>query len=117
MELGLYVAVADLSKSKQFYATLFDTKPYVENDNFVGFELAGGRFGLMKAAAYAHPLKQGNNTVPNIRVADIGATYQLVKSLDPPMVQESITDLGAMKLFIFMDPDNNVIEFHSLSKG
>ena len=36
MELGLYVAVTDLARSKQFYGELFSAEPYVENDNFVG---------------------------------------------------------------------------------
>jgi hypothetical protein len=30
-------------------------------------------------------------------------------------MQDSIMDLGAMKLFMFADPDGNVIEFHSIA--
>jgi predicted enzyme related to lactoylglutathione lyase len=115
MELGMYVAVSDLTTSKAFYANLLSARPYVENENFVGFELAGGRFGLMKASAYTFPMTRGNNVVPNIRVSDIQAAFEHVKSLHPSKMQDSIMDLGAMKLFMFADPDGNVIEFHSIA--
>jgi predicted enzyme related to lactoylglutathione lyase len=114
MKLGLYVAVSDLSQAKSFYSKLFSVEPYLENDNFVGFEISGGRFGALKESAYAYPVTRGNSAVPNIRVADVQAEFERVKGLEPSMIQESITDLGAMKLFMFADPDGNVIEFYSV---
>ena len=114
MDFGLYIAVSDLSRAKSFYSALFSVDPYVENDNFVGFEISGGRFGVMKESAYAYPMTRGNNVVPNIRVPDAETEFERVKALEPSMIQDSVTDLGSMKLFMFGDPDGNVIEFHSI---
>ena len=109
MEFGLYVAVSDLSRAKSFYSALFGSDPYVQNENFVGFEISGGRFGVMKDSAYAYPMTRGNNVVPNIRVPDAQAEFERVKMLGPSMIQDAVTDLGSMKLFMFGDPDGNVI--------
>ena len=114
MEFGLYVAVSDLTRARSFYSKLFATDPYVENENFIGFEVSGGRFGVMKESAYAYPMNRGNNVVPNIRVSDAQAEFERVKLLDPSMIQDGVTDLGPMKVFMFADPDGNVIEFHSI---
>ncbi len=113
MEMGMYVAVSDLAVAKKFYSQLFESEPYIENENFVGFQIQGGRFGLMRGDAYAVPLQRGNSAVPNIKVTDIAAEHRRVKSMGPQMIQEPIVDLGAMKLFMFKDPDGNVIEFFS----
>ncbi len=56
MQIGMYVAVSNLERAKEFYSTLFGTTPYVENKNFVGFRVGGGTFGLMRADAYAYPM-------------------------------------------------------------
>lgn len=114
MELGLYVAVSDIARSKLFYSALFSVDPYIENERFVGYEISGGRFGVMKDSAYAHPMTRGNSAIPNIRVSDIRAEYERVKKLEPSILQDAITDLGPMKLFMFADPDGNVIEFHAI---
>ena len=114
MEIGLYVAVSDLTRARAFYSELFATDPYIENENFIGFEVSGGRFGVMKESAYAYPMTKGNNVVPNIRVSDAQAEFERVKLLDTAMIQDGVTDLGPMNLFMFADPDGNVIEFHSI---
>jgi len=114
MEMGMYVAVSDLAAARRFYQALFATEPYLENERFVGFRLNGGRFGLMRGDAYAVPLTRGNSAVPNIRVDDIESQYERVKALEPRVLQEQITDLGGMRLFMFQDPDGNVIEFFAL---
>lgn len=114
MELGLYVAVSGIPRSKLFYSALFAVDPYIENENFIEFEISGGRFGVMKETAYAHSMTRGNSAVPNIRVSDIQAEYEKVKKLGPSILQDAITDLGQMKLFMFADPDGNVIEFHAI---
>ena len=85
MELGLYVAVSDLLRAKSFYSALFAVEPYVENDNFVGFEISGGRFGLMKESSYAYPMARGNNVVPNMRVPDAQMMFDRIKLLEPSM--------------------------------
>ena len=114
MQFGMYVAVSDLSVSKTFYSELFSIEPDAQTDTFVGFGLAGGRFGLIKEEMYAAPLVRGNNAVLNIRVDDIESEYVRVKSLSPSLMQDEIASAGAMKLFMFKDPDGNIIEFFSI---
>ena len=114
MEMGMYVAVSDIEASTRFYTDLFQTDPYIESDDFVGFQIGGGRFGLMRGEAYAVPMTRGNNAVANIKVADVELEHPRVKQLGPKVIQETIADLGTMKMFMFLDPDGNVIEFFSL---
>jgi len=114
MQLGMYVAVSDLGASKTFYSKLFSAEPYAETDTFVGFSLAGGRFGLLKEEMYSAPLVRGNNAVLNIMVDDIESEYVRVKSLNPSLIQDQIVSAPAMRLFMFKDPDGNVVEFFSM---
>lgn len=114
MQLGMYVAVSDLDIASAFYKDLFSTEPYAQTDTFVGFELAGGRFGLLKEEMYSAPLVRGNNAVLNIKVDDIESEYVRVKNLNPSLIQEKIVSTGPMRLFMFKDPDGNVVEFFSL---
>ena len=116
MQIGMYVAVADLEKSKKFYAALFGSSPYVENKNFVGFKVGGGNYGLMRADAYTNPMTRGNNAIPNFTVENIEQSYAHVKSIGPHKIQDQISQMGPIRIFMFMDPDGNVIEFSSLAK-
>ncbi len=116
MEFGLYVAVSNLDVSKDFYSKLFQNEPYIENDNFVGYEIAGGRYGLILESAYSHPLTRGNSTVPNIKVQDIESEFQRVKALSPSKMQDQVVVVGPTKIFMFADPDGNVIEFFSVGQ-
>lgn len=115
MEIGLYVAVGDLKRSKKFYSKVFAKDPDIESPNFVGFEISGGRFGLFLESAYAFPLERGNSTVPNIKVDDIEAEHARIKALQPSKMQDDIVSVGPTQLFMFADPDGNVIEFFSVS--
>ena len=114
MQFGMYVAVSDLNVSKAFYMGLFSTEPYAQTDTFVGFGLAGGRFGLLKEEMYSAPLVRGNNAVLNIMVDDIESEYIRVKDLNPSLIQDEIASAGPMRLFMFKDPDGNVVEFFSI---
>lgn len=114
MEIGLYVAVKSLEASKLFYSKLFEKEPYIQTPAFVGYEISGGRFGLFLEAAYSFPLQRGNSTVPNIKVEDIESEFERVKSLGPSKIQDSIVTVGPTRLFMFADPDENVIEFFSI---
>src|SRR5262245_11089463 len=97
MQIGMYVAVSNLEKSKQFYSALFGKTPYVENKNFVGFRIGDGKFGLMRAEAYAFPMTRGNNAIPNITVENIEQAYAHVKSLEPLKIQEQIAEVGPVR--------------------
>jgi len=115
MEIGLYVAVSDLDTSRKFYDRLFEKEPYMQTPNFAGYQISGGRFGLFLDSAYAFPLERGNSTVPNIKVADIESEFARVKALSPTKMQDQIVDVGPTKIFMFADPDGNVIEFFSVA--
>ena len=116
MQMGVYVASADLDRATQFYAALFQVEPYLQTRTFVSFAVSGGRFGIMSAAAYAYPMTRGNSAIPNILVADIDAAYARIKALKPTMIQAKIATVGTMRLFDFTDPDGNVIEVFSLPR-
>ena len=68
----------------------------------------------MRADVYTYPITRGNNVASKIRVDDIQASYNNVSRIGPKIIQDKITDLGQMKLFMFQDPDGNVIKFFSL---
>ena len=114
MQFGMYVAVSDLDVSREFYSKLFNVEPYALTDTFVGYGLAGGRFGLLKEEMYSAPLVRGNNAVLNIMVENIENEHARVKSLGPSLIQDQIASAGAMRLFMFKDPDGNVVEFFSM---
>ena len=116
MEIGLYVAVASLEASKVFYSQLFEKAPYIETASFVGYEITGGRFGLFLESAYAVPVQRGNSTVANTKVANIEAEFARVKALKPQKMQADIITVGPTRLFMFADPDDNVIEFFSVGE-
>lgn len=114
LRIGMYLAVSDLSVSERFYSRLFETEPYISNENYIGFMVGGGLFGIMREDAYAYPMTRGNNVVPNFSVKDIDLAYEHVKSLDPETIQDHIKQVGSTRLFLFMDPDGNVIEYSSI---
>jgi predicted enzyme related to lactoylglutathione lyase len=116
MQIGIYVAVSNLERGKVFYSALFDCAPYLENANFIGFRIGGVKFGLIRADAYAFPMTRGNNAIPNITVEDIEEAHAHVKSIGPSKIQEHIAQVGPTRLFMFMDPDGNVIEFSSTTE-
>jgi len=114
LKIGLYLAVSDLSNSKKFYNKLFEMKPYISNENYVGYMVGGGLFGIMKEDAYGYPLTRGNSVIPNFTVKDIDLAYAHVKSLNPKAIQDEITQVGTTRLFMFKDLDGNVIEYSSI---
>lgn len=115
MKLGIYVVVSNLEVSKSFYEELFGSPAYFENEGFAGFSVSGSLFGIFHEETFTHDLNRGNNSVPYIQVENIQAEYERVKALSPKMVHESIVNEGVISLFMFTDPDGNVIEFFSLS--
>jgi len=114
LKIGMYLAVSDLSVSEKFYSQLFETEPYISNENYVGFMAGGGLFGIMREDAYSFPLTRGNNVIPNFSVKNIDLAYEHVKSLNPKTIQDHIIHVGPTRLFMFMDPDGNVIEYSSI---
>lgn len=115
MNLGIYVVVSDLEASKAFYEELFGNPAYFENEGFAGFSISGNLFGIFQEASFTHNLVRGNNSVPYIQVQDIQREFQRVLDISPKMIHDGVVNEGAISLFMFEDPDGNVIEFFSLS--
>jgi predicted enzyme related to lactoylglutathione lyase len=114
LRLGLYVVSADLPRARAFYEKLFEKAPYIENERFLGFEVAGGLYGVFAEGAYEPELARGNNTVPYIRVADIEREFARVAELAPKMLHDAVLEEGPLRLFMFTDTDGNVVEFFSV---
>jgi predicted enzyme related to lactoylglutathione lyase len=112
---GLYVVVSDLDRAATFYEKVFQKKPYVRNDRFIGFEVAGGLYGIFAESSYAQKLVRGNSAVPYIRVKDIEQEFERIKALGARMVHDKIVQEGPLQLFMFADPDGNRVEFFAVA--
>lgn len=110
--LDVYVAVSDLEAARAFYEGAFERAPALTTENYVGFEINGALFGLFRQEAYSYPLSRGNSSVPNILVIDIEAEFARIRALNPSKMTE-ITSTGPFRLFMFADPDGNVVEFYA----
>ena len=111
VRLDLYVAVSDLEAARSFYESVFERAPAVTTENYMGFDVNGALFGLFRQDAYSVPLTRGNSAVPNILVSDIESESARIRALDPLRMTE-ITSTGPFRLFMFADPDGNVVEFY-----
>ena len=112
MQLDIYIAVEDLDRSVDFYAAVFDTRPISRTETYAGFAVGQGRFGLLLASSYAMPVQRGNSAVPTIKVADLAAWFQKVQPL--ALKTTEIIEKGTKRLFMFLDPDGNVVEVAAL---
>jgi catechol 2,3-dioxygenase-like lactoylglutathione lyase family enzyme len=113
-KLGVYVVVADLARSVEFYSKVFDEQPYLRNLSVAAFDVAGGAFVLFAKRASDIPRTMGNSTAPYIRVRDAARELERVAKLDVHLLDSEIVEEGPIKLFRFHDPDGNLIEFFSL---
>ena len=109
---GVCVAVSDLEKTTLFYESLFDQAVERSTDKFVAFDVNGAQFSLLHESGYSFPLARGNNAIPNFVVDDIDAEFQRVAALGPRRMSDSVVSAGPVRLFMFEDPDGNVIEFY-----
>ena len=112
MQLGLYVAVNDMERAVAFYRAVFGVEPIQQTDRYSAFSIGGVPFGLFDGGSYAHPLAVGNNCVPNVQVDDIDAEYARIRPL-ASKITDGIQQAGPFRLFMFADPDGNVLEFFS----
>ena len=90
-------------------------QPYIENDSFAGFEVAGSLYALFAQRAADAKLVRGNSTVPYLRVRDIDLEFKRVAALAQRMLDRHVVHEGPIRLFRFEDPDGNVIELFSLA--
>ena len=108
---GVTVAVSNLDGAVAFYTAFFEREPQVLTERFAGFDVDGSQFGLLSEEAYAVPLVRGNNVTPNLSVANIDAEFERIQALDPPRLSP-VQSVGPIRLFMFDDPDGNVIELY-----
>lgn len=111
MQLEMYLAVEDLNRSVEFYSTVLQGRPVTRNPNFAAFVVGSSRLGLMAAAAYAVPVQRGNSAVPTIKVDDIDTWHARIRPLAAKATE--IIQKGPFRLFMFVDPDGNVVEVAS----
>jgi predicted enzyme related to lactoylglutathione lyase len=114
MRLELYIAVTDMNRALAFYRELFGREPVQNSDRYSAFDVGGVRFGLLSASAYAHPLVVGNNCMPNIQVEDVDAERERVRRIASTITE--VQAVGPFRLFMFADPDGNVLECYSVEK-
>ncbi|WP_428687542.1 VOC family protein [Roseibium sp.] len=114
--LGVYVLADDLNRSEAFYSTLFGASPAVRTEVFAGYDVAGGLFAVVSRATFAPDAKLGGNAIPYIKVDDIEAAYQHVRTIAPDALKApGVISEGPLSLFKFTDPDGNIIEYFSLN--
>ena len=114
MRFGVYVVVSDLDRARTFYEQLFQKKPYVQNEQLVGFDVAGGLFAAFSEKTETRRTVRGDNIVPYIRVRDVAGEFERVRQLGVRLIDPSIVQDGPLRLFRFADPDGNVIEYFSV---
>jgi catechol 2,3-dioxygenase-like lactoylglutathione lyase family enzyme len=112
MQLDMYLAVEDLDRAIGFYSAILLQQPVSRNPNYAAFAVGSNRLGLMAAAGYAVPVQRGNSAVPTLKVDDLEAWHSRIE----PLAQRTtdIIDKGAFRLFLFLDPDGNVVEVASV---
>ncbi len=115
MTLELYVAVTDMNRAVAFYTQVFGAAPIQRSERYSAFDIAGTRFGLFNAAFYSHPLTVGNNCIPNLRVTNIEAEFERIKPL-ASKITDAVQNAGPFRLFMFADPDGNVLEFYQVGQ-
>ena len=103
--LEVYVAADDLDRATDFYARLFGVAPDRRTERYAGFPCG---FGIMASSAYAVPVRRGNSAVPTLIVDDVEAARAHVATIAETVTD--ISDAGGFRLFMFLDPDGNVIE-------
>jgi predicted enzyme related to lactoylglutathione lyase len=116
VRFGLYVAADDVERSVTFYEQLFGKAPQVKTPALVGFDVAGGLFGVVSRGAYAPGTSAGGAVRPYIRVAAIEAAFAKVSAMAPNSIEApGIVSEGPFRFFRFVDPDGNVLEIFSFN--
>lgn len=114
---GLYVLVDDVERSVAFYEALFEEVPQIRTPALVGFDVAGGLFGIVDRAVYAPNSARGGSVRPYIRVVDIESAFNRVKAIAPDRIEKpGIVTEGPFRFFRFSDPDGNSLEIFSFSQ-
>ena len=109
---GLYVLADDVERSARFYEVLLETPPEVRTPALIGFNMAGGLFGIVSRKAYAAHEPRAGSVRPYIKVADIEQAFAHASSVAPGSIEApGIVSEGPFRFFRMTDPDGNVLEF------
>ena len=112
---GLYVLVDDVERSVAFYAALFGKEPQVRTPALVGFDVAGGLFGIVDRSSYAKNGSPSSSVRPYMKVADLDEAFARAKALAGDRIEApGIVTEGDFRFFRFKDPDGNMLELFSL---
>lgn len=109
---GLYVLADDVERSARFYEGLLATSPEVRTPALIGFNMAGGLFGIVSRKAYAAHEPRAGSVRPYIKVTDIKQAFAHASSIAPGSIEApGIVSEGPFSFFRMTDPDGNVLEF------
>jgi predicted enzyme related to lactoylglutathione lyase len=102
VRLVLY-PVTDVPKTKEFFATLLGTEPYVDSKPYVGFKAGDVEIGLVSKAA------QGGHSgaIAYVDVPDIKGALETLLAAGAEKVQD-ITDVGYGLLVASVKDPNGV---------
>ncbi|MEA1617649.1 VOC family protein [Erythrobacter sp. T5W1-R] len=109
---GLYVLADDVERSARFYEILLKSAPEVRTPALIGFNMAGGLFGIVSREAYAAHEPRAGSVRPYIKVADIAQAFAHASSVAPGSIEApGIVSEGPFRFFRMTDSDGNVLEF------
>ncbi len=98
--------VPDLQKAKEWYATVFKTEPYFENEFYIGFNIKGYELGLEKNE---NVQEKSDNVLSYWGVLDIDTEYQSLLKNRATKHAEPMNVGGEIVVASVKDPWNNVI--------
>lgn len=112
MNKGLRTAiytVSDLTRSKEFYTSLFEEKPYFDEPFYVGFNIGGYELGLVPAET---PSATGpGGVVAYWSVDEIQQAYQRAVELGATGLEAPTNVGGQIWVATVADPDGNPIGY------
>jgi predicted enzyme related to lactoylglutathione lyase len=101
--------VSDLTRSKEFYTTLFEEKPYFDEPFYVGYSVGGYELGLVPAEATS-PSGLGG-VVAYWSVDDIQQAYHRAVELGATGLEAPKNVGGEIWVATVADPDGNPIGY------
>lgn len=99
--------VSDLQKAKEWYANVFETKPYFDEAFYVGFNIGGYELGLQPEE---NPVtEKSENVLAYWGVEDIQKNYDRFISLGAVSHEEPKNVGGELMVASVKDPWGNVV--------
>ena len=109
----------DVLQLRAFYETVFGSK--AEGDEWHSTLEIGGLgmvFLLEKNSDFYYEYADGtSNTILSFNVDDCDVEYKRLLDLGAEMLDEPTTHPWGARSFRFRDPDGNILNFRSMSKG